>query len=79
MENIPDTIRIIIIEKLGLHEGQLNDTNCLIREFGIDSLDMLEIYWEIEKTFKVSISEEDSKKLTTILEMSSYIKSKITL
>ncbi|MBS1915781.1 MAG: acyl carrier protein [Bacteroidetes bacterium] len=72
-DSIHDTIQIIISEKLGLSREDICDNICFANELDVDSLDMLEIYWEIEKKFNTSIPDEDIKKLTTLHEINSYI------
>ena len=48
--------------------GIRDDTN-LVNDLGLDSLDMIETVWEIEKKFDISIKEDQLKSLATVSEV----------
>ena len=62
--------------------GLLIDTEKLVSdkplaEQGIDSLDMINIFFKLEENFKIKIPEEDIEKLKTINEIVEYVNQKI--
>jgi acyl carrier protein len=75
----PDTgqrVKKIIIEKLGIDECEIPDNALFKNDLGIDSLDLYEIFMEIEKELDIKIPEEDAENLLTVGSLVSYIKSK---
>ena len=58
--------------------GLLIDTEKLVSdkplaEQGIDSLDMINIFFKLEENFKIKIPEEDIEKLKTIDDIVEYV------
>jgi acyl carrier protein len=58
--------------------GLLIDTEKLVSdkplaEQGIDSLDMINIFFKLEENFKIKISEEDIEKIKTIDDIVEYV------
>lgn len=70
---IATRIKTILHEKLGVEESALVDSASFSTDLGLDSLDVLETFMEIEKTFNVKISDEDAEKLTTVGSVIDYI------
>jgi len=69
-------IRVIVQDKLDVKPEQVEDATYLSNELGADSLEILEIIWEIEKTFNIHIPDEDMEKLTSIGSMTNYVRLK---
>jgi len=68
-------VRTIIHQKLGVEESVLVETASFSADLGLDSLDVLETFMEIEKEFSVKISDEEAEKLTTVGSVIDYITS----
>lgn len=66
-------VKTIIHEKLGVEESALVDTASFSTDLGLDSLDVLETFMEMEKAFSIKISDEDAEKLTTVGSVIDYI------
>jgi len=43
------------------------------RDLIVDSLDLVEVIWEIERNFKVSIPDEEVEKLQTVGQLINYV------
>jgi acyl carrier protein len=69
--------RDLLSEKLGIDFHSIQDDASFEDDLGIDSLDFVEIIMEIEKKFKIKISDEESEKLRTIANITRLIKQKI--
>jgi len=69
-------VKNIIIEKLGIDECEIPDNALFKSDLGIDSLDLYEIFMEIEKELDIKIPDEDAENLLTVGSLISYIKSK---
>ncbi|HXB28597.1 MAG TPA: acyl carrier protein [Puia sp.] len=69
--------RDILTEKLGIDFHSIQEDANFENDLGIDSLDFIEIILEIEKKFKIKISDEESEKLRTVKSITRLIKQKI--
>jgi len=49
------------------------DTASFSTDLGLDSLDVLEAFMEMEKAFNIKISDEEAEKLTTVGSVIDYI------
>ena len=70
-------IKDIIHQKLGVDETALVDTARFTSDLGLDSLDVLETFMELEKAFSVRISDEEAEKLTTVGSVIDHITSRV--
>ncbi|HEV3222777.1 MAG TPA: acyl carrier protein [Puia sp.] len=69
--------RDILSEKLGIDFHSIQEDASFEDDLGIDSLDFIEIIDELEKKFKIKISDEESEKLRTVKSITRLIKQKI--
>lgn len=76
MGKTSDTVKKIITEKLMSVNHPLTDKTSFSDDLQVDSLDMIEILIEMEKTFHVSIPDEDAERLTTVGALTEYISEK---
>ena len=70
-------LRDLLSEKSGIDFHSIQDEASFNDDIGIDSLDFTEIIMEIEKRFKIKISDEESEKLKTVAHITRLIKQKI--
>ncbi len=73
---IEPRIKKIIIEKLGIDDCEIPNDASFANDLGIDSLDLYEVFMEIEKEFEIQIPDEDAERLRTIGSVIKYIKDK---
>jgi acyl carrier protein len=66
-------VKTIFHEKLGADESALSDNASFSNDLGLDSLDVLETFMELEKQFGIKISDEEAEKLTTVGSVIDYI------
>ena len=69
-------VKKIIIEKLGIEECEIPNDALFTYDLGIDSLDLYEIFMEIERELEIKIPEEDAENLRTVGSLINYIKNK---
>lgn len=68
-------IKTVLIEAFQRTKGKqfdpstIKDDSNLINDLGLDSLDMIETVWDIEKKFDISIREDQLKSLATVSEV----------
>jgi acyl carrier protein len=69
-------VKKIIIEKLGIEECEIPNDALFTNDLGIDSLDLYEIFMEVEKELEIRIPDEDAENLRTVGSLINYIKSR---
>jgi acyl carrier protein len=73
MSTIAEKVKQIIVDRLGVDEGQVNNEASFTNDLGADSLDTVELIMEFEKEFDVSIPDEQAEKITTVGQAISYL------
>ncbi len=73
MADIATKVKGILIEKLGLEESVIRDQASFSNDLGVDSLDKIETFVELEKEFSIRIPDEEAEKLTTVGSVINYI------
>ncbi len=76
MADIDAKVKEIIINKLGVDDGQITPEASFTNDLGADSLDTVELVMEFEKAFNLQIPDEDAEKISTVGDAIKYIKSK---
>jgi acyl carrier protein len=66
-------IKTIITDKLGVEGSALVREASFSDDLGLDSLDVLETFMELEKEFGIKIDDEEAEKLTTVGSVIDYI------
>ncbi|MEM1125041.1 MAG: acyl carrier protein [Bacteroidota bacterium] len=66
----------IIVEKLGVEEGDVTAEASFTNDLGADSLDTVELIMEFEKEFDITIPDEDAEQIATVGDVFTYISSK---
>jgi acyl carrier protein len=70
-------VRDVLSEKLGIDIQLIQPDSSIDDDLNIDSLDFTEIIMEIEKKFRIKITDEESEKFRTVAQITSFIKRKI--
>ena len=78
MADIEAKVKEIIINKLGVDDGQITPEASFTNDLGADSLDTVELVMEFEKAFNLQIPDEDAEKISTVGDAVRYIKAKST-
>ena len=66
MSDIAAKVKTIIVEKLGVDEGEVSPEASFTNDLGADSLDTVELIMEFEKEFNISIPDEEAEKIATV-------------
>lgn len=77
MSDITSRVKLIIVDKLGVDESEVNTQANFTNDLGADSLDTVELIMEFEKEFNIEIPDEDAEKISTVSEAIEYIKKNI--
>ena len=73
MSEIESKVVAIIVDKLGVDEGDVKTEASFTNDLGADSLDTVELIMEFEKEFGVNIPDDQAEKIATVGDAISYI------
>ncbi|MGM9828081.1 MAG: acyl carrier protein [Muribaculaceae bacterium] len=73
MSEITDRVKAIIVDKLGVDEGQVTETAAFTTDLGADSLDTVDLIMEFEKEFDIKIPDDQAEKIQTVGDAIAYI------
>mgnify|MGYP006080759235 CR=1 FL=1 len=77
MSDVATKVRAIIIDKLGVDEGEVTDNASFTNDLGADSLDTVELIMEFEKEFDIQIPDDKAENITTVKEAISFVQEAI--
>lgn len=73
MSDIAQKVKLIIIDKLGVEESEVNNEASFTNDLGADSLDTVELIMEFEKEFNISIPDDKAENIGTVGQAISYL------
>jgi acyl carrier protein len=78
MPTVFERIKKIVVEQLGVEEGEVVPSASFVDDLGADSLDLVELIMALEEEFgspdnKVEIPDEDAEKIVTVQDAIDYI------
>lgn len=71
--SVHERLKKIIVDQLGVDEGEVVPNASFVEDLNADSLDLVELIMSLEEEFKMQISDEDAEKITTVQEAEDYI------
>jgi acyl carrier protein len=73
-----ERVRDIVVEQLGVEEGDVALTSSFVDDLDADSLDLVELIMSLEEQFgdgsDLEISDEDAEKIATVQDAVNYLK-----
>jgi len=75
MATIAERVTKIIVDKLGVDQGEVVTEANFTNDLGADSLDTVELIMEFEKEFDISIPDEKAENIQTVGDAISYLES----
>ena len=76
MASVEERVKQIIVEQLGVDEGEVTPTASFVDDLGADSLDTVELVMALEEEFECEIPDEEAEKITTVQQAVDYIENK---
>ena len=73
MASVAEKVKQIIVEQLGVDEGEVTPTASFVDDLGADSLDTVELVMALEEAFELDIPDEDAEKIQTVQQAIDYI------
>ncbi len=77
MASIFERVRAIVVEQLGVEEGDVVPTASFVDDLEADSLDLVELIMSLEEEFsgdvQLEISDEDAEKIVTVQDAVDYL------
>jgi acyl carrier protein len=75
MASVEERVKQIIVEQLGVDEGEVTPNASFVDDLGADSLDTVELVMAFEEAFEMEIPDEDAEKIRTVKDAVDYINS----
>ena len=73
MADTDSRVKAIIVDKLGVDEGEVTNEASFTNDLGADSLDTVELIMEFEKEFNIAIPDDQAEKIATVGDAIKYI------
>ena len=73
MSDVKSKVISIIVDKLGVDEGEVTNEASFTNDLGADSLDTVELIMEFEKEFDIQIPDDQAENIATVGQAVSYI------
>ena len=70
---VEEKVKQIIVEQLGVDEGEVTPNASFVDDLGADSLDTVELVMAFEEAFDLEIPDEDAEKIRTVKDAIDYI------
>ena len=68
-----EKLKKIIVEQLGVDEGDVKPEASFVDDLNADSLDLVELIMSLEEEFGMEISDEEAEKIKTVGDAQEYI------
>ena len=76
MASVEERVKQIIVEQLGVDEGEVTPNASFVDDLGADSLDTVELVMAFEEAFGIEIPDEDAEKIARVQDAVNYIEEK---
>ncbi len=76
-QEIFEKVKAVVVEQLGVNEGEVTKEASFVEDLGADSLDSVELLMALEEEFGTEISDEDAEGLKSVSDTIKYIKGKL--
>ena len=79
MPTIYERVKVIVVDKLGADEADVEETSSFVDDLNADSLDLVELIMAFEEEFSaedspLEIPDEDAGSIATVADAVAYLK-----
>ena len=71
--DVEERVVKVIADQLNVDKKKVTSELSIIDDLGADSLDTVELVMDLERKFRIEISDEDAEKLRTVQDIIDYI------
>jgi len=75
--SVEEKVKSIIVDQLGVNEGEVTASASFVDDLGADSLDTIELVMAFEEAFGIEIPDEDAEKIKTVQNAIEYVESHV--
>lgn len=68
-----ERVKTIVVEQLGIDDGDVVPEAAFVEDLGADSLDVVELVMAFEEEFDLKITDEEASKISTVRDAVEYI------
>jgi acyl carrier protein len=72
-DSIPERVKKIVVQHLGVSEGEVTEKASFVNDLGADSLDTVELVMAFEEEFGIEIPDEAAEKILTVGDAINFI------
>ena len=72
-----DKIKKIVAKNLSVSEEKVTMESDFINDLGADSIDLVEIYMDLEDTYKMSIPDDELPNIKTVGDLVKFVEEKV--
>ena len=73
---VAEKVKQLIAEQLGKTVDEITDEKEVVKDFGADSFDVVEMLMSLEEEFNITVPEEEAVNIKTVGDIVSLIESK---
>ncbi|WP_028575575.1 acyl carrier protein [Desulfonatronovibrio hydrogenovorans] len=71
--SVEQKVKEIVIEQLGISEGEVKPESKFVEDLGADSLDLTELIMAMEEEFDIEIDDDKAQEILTVQAAIDYI------
>ena len=77
MSSVEERVKKIVVEQLGVNDGEVKAGASFVDDLGADSLDTVELVMALEEEFDCEIPDDQAEKITTVQQAIDYINTRL--